>query len=150
MKSYNYERVGLILKHINEREEKKVEPLELISFYLPSLYELNLVYNKTLKGKYHNISIDMQSKELKGALRKAYELKNEQDYTNEMIYNYLARNEVAKENKRVKELKFLVFNDIRALIPKSEILNKYSISSEDYKIFHHQFIEDCKKDKKWV
>ena len=100
MKSYNYERVGLMLKHINEREEKKVEPLELISFYLPSLYELNLVYNKTLKGKYHNISIDMQSKELKGALRKAYELKNEQDYTNEMIYNYLARNEVAKENKR--------------------------------------------------
>ena len=76
MKSYNYERVGLMLKHINEREEKKVEPLELISFYLPSLYELNLVYNKTLKGKYHNIS------------------------------------------------------------------------SEDYKIFHHQFIEDCKKDKK--
>lgn len=37
---------------------------------------------------------------------------------------------------------------IKALILKSEILNKYSISSEDYKIFHHQFIEDCKKDKK--
>lgn len=75
------------------KEKKKGWAFRIDIFYLPSLYELNLVYNKTLKGKYHNISIDMQSKELKGALRKAYELKNEQDYTNEMIYNYLARND---------------------------------------------------------
>ena len=90
MKSYNYERVGLMLDYINAREEK-VEPLELISNFLPSLYELNIVYNKTLKGAYHNIRIDMQSKELKGALRKAYQLKNELDYCETMILNYLNR-----------------------------------------------------------
>ena len=28
MKSYNYERVGLMLKHINEREEKTIKILE--------------------------------------------------------------------------------------------------------------------------
>ena len=90
MKTYNYERVGLMLNYINSKEEK-IEPIELISQFLPSLYELNIVYNKTLKGQYHNITIDMQSKELKGAIRKAYELKNELDYCEIMILNYLQR-----------------------------------------------------------
>ena len=92
MKNYNYERVGLMLEHINSSEEK-VEPLELISIYIPSMYELNLVYNKTLKGAYHNIRIDMQSRELKGAIKKSHELKNELDYCETMILNYLRRDE---------------------------------------------------------
>ena len=88
MKNYDYERVGLMIEHINSSKEK-IGPLELIGKFLPSLYELNIVYNKTLKGSYHNIRIDMQSKELKGAIRKAYELKNELDFSEQMIIQYL-------------------------------------------------------------
>lgn len=92
MKKYNYERVGLMLDYINSSKEK-IEPLELIGRFVPSLYELNLVYNKTLKGAYHNIRIDMQSVELKGALRKAYQLKKELEFSEKMILNYLAKDE---------------------------------------------------------
>ena len=99
MRNTNYERIGLMLDYINSTEEK-VEALELIGKFLPSLYELNIVYNKTLKGAYHNIRIDMQSKELKGAIRKAYELKNELDYCEEMIVRYLEEN----ENKRKEDV----------------------------------------------
>lgn len=92
MKNYNYERVGQMLEYINTAE-RRIEPLELIGKFLPSIYELNIVYNKTLKGAYHDIRIDMQNKELKGAIRKAYELKNELEYCEEMILRYLKENE---------------------------------------------------------
>ena len=98
MKTYNYERVGLMLDYINSSKEK-IEPLELIGKFIPSLYELNLVYNKTLKGKYYNVRIDMQSIELKGALKKAYQLKKELDFGEKMIINYLQ-----KDNKETEEL----------------------------------------------
>lgn len=80
-----------MLEVINGTDEK-VEPLELIGKFLPSLYELNIVYNKTLKGAYHNIRIDMQSRELKGAIKKAYQLKHELDYCEDMIVRYLEEN----------------------------------------------------------
>lgn len=91
MKNSNYKRIGLMLDYINGSKEK-VEPLELISKFLPSIYELNIVYNKTLKGQYHKITIDTRSKELKGAIRKAYELKNELEYCEQMILRYLEEN----------------------------------------------------------
>ena len=98
MKTYNYERVGLMLDYINSSKEK-IEPLELIGKFIPSLYELNIVYNKTLKGKYYNIRIDVQSIELKGALKKAYQLKKELDFGEKMIINYLQ-----KDNKEIEVL----------------------------------------------
>ena len=88
MKNYNYEKVGLMLDYINGSKDK-VEPLELIAKFIPSMYELNIIYNKNFKGQYNKITIDMQDKSLKGAIRKSYELKNELESTEVMIKRYL-------------------------------------------------------------
>lgn len=87
-KSHNEKRVGLMLDYINSTERKICE-LELIANFLPSIYELNLIYNKVLKGKYHDIRIDTKDIKLKNAIKKAYELKNEEDYNSEMIFRKL-------------------------------------------------------------
>ncbi len=84
----NRDRLFQMLDYIKEKE-REVLPLELIAFFIPSMYELNLVYNKTFKGKYFNITISMSDVNLKATIRKAHELKHEQDFTSEMILNYL-------------------------------------------------------------
>jgi len=79
-----------MIKYVKE-SEKTIYPFELIAFFIPSMQELNLLYNKTFKGKYHRITIDLSNRTLKGAIRKAYQLKKEKDYTGEMILGYLKR-----------------------------------------------------------
>jgi len=71
-----------------EKNETVISPLELIANFVPSMYELNLVYNKTYKGMYHNIRVSLNDTQLKGAIRKAYELR-EDEYDSDMILRYL-------------------------------------------------------------
>lgn len=94
MSIQNYERVGKMLDYLNKKERVEVD--EIIANFVPSIYDLNIVFNKVLKGEYFNTRIDMQSKELKGAIRKAYELKHKENFNSTMIYRYLKENSNAK------------------------------------------------------
>ena len=83
---HNRDRLFKMLAYMETH--KNTTPLMLICEFLCSMYELNLAYNKTHKGKYNDITIDMQDQALKDTSKKAYYM-NKEGSTSQEIYRSL-------------------------------------------------------------
>lgn len=88
MKVQDYERVGMILKYIKDKESE-ISLTEIVAKFIPSVYDLNIVYNKVLEGKFFRI--DSKDKRLKGLIRKAHQLKEDGFNSDERV-RYLNEN----------------------------------------------------------